>query len=61
MFEGIAQVRLTVPENPFRAFAEITVSPDWPGVRDKLGGRAARLKSAWDETVSENTGDVEAA
>ena len=61
MFEGIEQVRLIVPENPFRGLPEITVSPVWPGVRERLVGLAVRLKSAWLVTVIANASDVEPA
>lgn len=56
---GIAQVTLTVPLNPPRELAEITVSPDWPGVREKVLGLALSWKSAVLEMPIESAVEVE--
>jgi len=56
---GIAQVTLTVPLNPPKELAEITVSPDWPGVREKVFGLAVSWKSDVVEMPIESAGEVE--
>ena len=56
---GIAQVRFTVPLNPPSDAAEITVSPDWPGVRDNVFGLALIWKSGVDEMPIESADDFD--
>jgi hypothetical protein len=56
---GTAQATLTVPLNPPSEPAEITVSPDWPGVREKFPGLALSWKSAVLEMLIESGDDVE--
>lgn len=56
---GIAQVTLTVPLNPPSELAEITVSPDWPGVREKVVGLAVSWKSGVLEMPIESAAEVE--
>jgi hypothetical protein len=56
---GIAQVTLTVPLNPPSELAEITVSPDWPWVTEKVVGLALSWKSGVLEMPIESAAEVE--
>jgi len=56
---GTVQATLTVPLNPPSELAEITVSPVWPGVREKVVGLALIWKSAVVEMPMETAGDFE--